>query len=212
MMNMRNRDLAVLGSGNDYLRQFVEGDRFFPIGNVKGNYLGYSNVELQKIASNIRRIKEAGEGYVLLDFPGRFLQSDPAYYLTKEGLLDLIVFPISTDAQSISSALNIVHMLRNPKMFPKGADQKFLFMWNFETENERKGRKDWYDTFVHLFDDMDIRVASTKMRNIEILRRDPPTFGFVRNTVCWPEVNVRMRCPYVESLFEEIKAIVDGDE
>ncbi|MBR6881741.1 MAG: ParA family protein [Bacteroidales bacterium] len=213
MTNMRNRDLGTFEKGDNQLAQLASGNDFFQIAQIPGDYKGYKDAHLQDIAEKISGMKKL-DGYAVMDFPGRFLKCDPAYYLIKVGLIDLIVFPITTDIQSISSALNLTNIIRNPKSIPGGKDQSILYMWNMETANERKGKKDWYATYDHLFESMNIPVASFRMRDIEILRRDPPTFGFVRNTLCWPEVNVKMRCPYVEDLFSEIKQTLDetGDK
>ena len=206
MTNMRNRDQGVLDRGDNQLAQLASGNEFFQIAQIKGDYKGYKDAHLQDIADKIARMKEL-DGYAVMDFPGRFLKCDPAYYLIKVGLIDLIVFPITTDVQSITSALNLTNVVRN-ELGRK--DQGLMYMWNMETANERKGKRDWYATYDHLFKSMNIPVASVRMRDIEILRRDPPTFGFVRNTMCWPDVNVKMRCPYVEDLFSEIKRTLDG--
>lgn len=211
MMNMRNRDLQILKAGGNQLSVLSAGNDFYTIGKVKGNYQGYTRGELATIAENIVRLRGSGDGYVILDFPGRFMQNDPVYHLMRLELLDLVVFPIDTDIQSITSALNVNALLKDPSKFPSGKDQQVLLMWNRETANERAGRRDWYATYDSLFSRMRLPVAGVRMRNIEILRRDPPTFGFVRNTVCWPEANVARRCPYVGDLFREILMRLDGE-
>ena len=210
MMNMRRLDEKVLEQGGSQLSVFAEGNTPFPIYAAKANYNGYSLQQLEEIASKVRKFRQSGNGYLLCDFPGRFLRNDPAYHIIKEGLMDLVVFPIDTDRQSITSMLNIHGIIRNPSMMTRGKDQRLLVLWNKETQNERKGNRDWYAAYDPLFKQMDIQVCGTRMRNIEILRRDPPTFGFVRNTVCWPVLNVQQRCPYIVDIFREIKERLDG--
>ena len=96
--------------------------------------------ELAKIASEIQR-QCSSQGYMLLDFPGRFLKGDPSYDLIRRGMIDLVAFPIDTDAQSLTAALNTRReILRiNPS-------QKTVFVWNRETAQERRGSHDWYSS------------------------------------------------------------------
>jgi len=164
----------------------------------------FSKADLETIASEIRR-QCAGNGYMLLDFPGGFLSGGPAYDLIRRGMIDLVAFPIDTDAQSRMSALGTRReILRiNPS-------QKTVFVWNRETAQERRGARDWYSAAEAALRGMGVEVAATRVREVLIARRDSSTFGFIRSTMCFPEANVRRACPSLLPLFEEMKARLDG--
>jgi len=164
----------------------------------------FAKADLERIASEIRR-QCSGDGYMLLDFPGRFLAGDPAYDLIQRGMIDLIAFPIDTDRQSRAAALNTWREIR--KINPS---QKMVFVWNRETAQERRGTKDWYSAADAAFRGAGIEVAATRVRDVLIARRDSTTFGFIRSTMCFPEANVRRACPSLLPLFEEMKARLDG--
>ena len=143
-----------------------------------------------------------------MDFPGRFLTSDPAYYLAKRGLVDLFVMPVDSDRQSMSSALAIITRVFRNEQFIKATgrdrEQDVVILLNRETQKERSGRNNRYDSMEKIFGMMNIPVIGCRMREILIARRDADTFGFVRNTLCWPQQNIRKACPYIGKIFDEI--------
>lgn len=163
----------------------------------------FSPAELSLLAQRVREAR--GEGYFLLDFPGRFLPNDPVAYLSKAGLLDLVVFPVDTDRQSRASAMAVY-----VKMMKANGTQRVAALWNRETAAERRGRRDWYGAATAQMEDFGIHVIGTRMRDVLIARRDASTFGFIRNTLCWPQRNIDKACPYIEDIFEEIKERLDN--
>lgn len=174
---------------------------------------GYTKAQLDAMAESIRRVKDK-PGYLILDFPGRFLTTDPAYYMSRLGLIDLFVMPVDSDRQSISSALHIINGVFRNKAFiaetHKEYPQPVVILPNKENQKERLGKSDRYQKIEDGFRNHDIPVTGARMRDILIARRDPNTFGFIRNTLCWPQGNINKACPYVESIFEEIKLRLDG--
>ncbi len=176
--------------------------RPYPVARALGRDT-FTPAELEAVASGVRAAR--GDGYMLLDFPGRFLPNDPVTYLARQRLLDLIVFPIDTDVQSRSSALEVASRLRrlNP-------GQAMAAVWNREAPAERRGRRDWYTGPTAAMEAAGIPVFGTRMRDVLIARRAPSTFGFIRSTLCWPSQNVAKACPYVEALFTEIRERADG--
>lgn len=181
---------------------------FYPVGKAAGK-AAFSTKELETIAKTlIVQKQQAGGGYFILDFPGRYLANDPVHYLSRKGLLDLVVFPIDSDRQSRASALQTYAEMQRVSEVQGG--QKAVFLWNRETQQERSGRKDWYAESVAVFNDMGLDVVEKRMHDILIARRDAVTFGFIRNTMCWPEQNVAKACGYVSDIFEEIKSRADG--
>lgn len=182
----------------------------YPIGKVSGNGV-YSREQLAEIVAQVREYS-AGEGYCVLDFPGRFLAEDPARAIAASGLLDLVVFPVDSDRQSISSALFVSSLMRNPRFLARAGKerQELLVMWNRETRSERRGKRDPFADGDETFRLLGIPVCATRAREILSLRRDGEVFGFMRSTVCYPRTNIRMYAPWMEDLFEEILARLDG--
>lgn len=182
---------------------------YYPIGKA-GQKTTFTQSDLEYIEKFLRRQSAmAPNAYILIDFPGRYLETDPVYYLSSRGILDYVIFPIDSDTQSRASALSTYHKMREVYCGP-GKGQKAAFLWNREAQKERVGKRDWYAEPNRLFERMGIEVIGTKVRDILIARRDASTFGFIRNTLCWPEQNVAKACGYIDTVFEEIKLRIDG--
>lgn len=207
LMTIRNSEMELLTSRPDaQLARFVTDGRAYGIAKAMGRD-AFSKDQLKYITQQIAQTRAKSGGYLLLDFPGRFLQNDPVWHLAAAKLLDLVVFPIDTDQQSRAAALNTYYGMKriNP-------EQKAVFLWNRETASERRGRRDWYAESTRLFRDIGIPVLDTRMREILLARRDSSTFGFVRSTLCWPQANIDHACPYIETIFSDIKGILDNKE
>lgn len=205
---MRLEDEKTLQSGNPEFVKAVGSAVPYPIARVKGGGLNDKSV-----TAYIKKQRETGDGYIIMDFPGRFNPSDPVFTLTFAGLIDLFVIIIDSDRQSQESALKIAGFFSDERIAAqcgKPGGQEFMFVWNRETSSERTGKRDWYSIKEEYFRNMGIPVAKTRIRDILTLRRDSGIYGFVRNTMCWPEKNIEMRCPYMTTLFMEIKDALDN--
>lgn len=210
LYNLRENDKAIIRDhpvSTLSVLSAANREHIYPIGKAAAQN-SFSTKELESIAASIRKqMEKAGDAYFLFDFPGRYIPNDPVHYLSKKGLIDLVVFPIDSDRQSRASALRTYHEMQ--KVSETGG-QKALFLWNRESQKERSGRKDWYSGADELFNRMGIDVAGARIRDIIIARRDASTFGFIRNTMCWPEFNIRKACGYIENIFEEVILRADG--
>lgn len=211
-LHIRKTDQAILASGDRELKRFCDGRAPYEIKAMTGAETG-SEEGLTRTISALRRMREeGGEGYVVMDFPGRFQPHDPIVKIASSGQIDLFVFPIDTDTQSQRSALRISQdMLRSQRFRSiSGKNQGVMFFWNRVTRGERLSKsRDWFDAMNDTLRMMGIRVAATQMPMTEAAKRDADTFGFIRSTVCWPETHINMRCPAVIPLFEEIKEYLD---
>lgn len=181
----------------------------YPIGKVKGKD-EYTTEELQGIVKGIRETSE-GDGYLIMDFPGRFRPNDPIYVLATEGLLDYIFFPIDSDRQSIASALLVNSTLNNKLVLKKmGKErQNTLAIWNKETRAERRGTRDYYGETTEILQMAGLPVCGVRGQDCVSFRRDGDVFGFVRSTLCYPKTNINMRAPWLEPMFKELKARID---
>ncbi len=212
---MRETDTRLLVPGNAAFVKYAAGNRPYPLYKVdleKGTDGKPDHLKVQEFIRSLRNRKAGGDGYLILDFPGQFETDSMALHFAKAGLIDLIVFPVDTDRQSRSAAMFVNSVLQSERMRklsgkPEGQD--VLCVWNRESRSERTGKRDWYGAYEEQFRALGMPVASTRMRDIVIARRDPDTFGFIRSTVCWPEANIRKACPYIHDLFREIKERLD---
>lgn len=206
LWNMREADKEILKK--DPVSMFARlsaGHPYYGIAKAMGHDT-FLPAQLKFIGEQIAKMRSEKEGYLLLDFPGRFLPNDPVWFLVKESLLDLVVFPVDTDFQSRADALNTYFAMQKLRR----GGQPAAFLWNRETQAERRGRRDWYGDSTQTFAKLGIPVIGQRMRDILIARRDASTFGFIRNTMCWPQANIDKACPYIEDIFGEIKSRLDG--
>ena len=209
---MRNNDLNLYSNpANRVLIREASRVSPYPVNKIHGKN-GYSLVELNSMVKSLKEQKEKlGNGYLVLDFPGRFLPSDPAYHLMVNGAVDLVVYLVDSDRQSRAAVVTV-----NSVLNPMGQHrQDVIALWNREHRDERtqvkKGKKDIYEVGNGMLRALGIPVISRKMRDILIARRDSDTFGFIRSTICWPEANIKAKCPYIYDIFSEVKSRLDGN-
>lgn len=205
MFEIRNTDMHILQNEPlAPLSRFYDGSPIFSIGKTAGQD-SFTPVQLESIARSLQK-QLSGDGYFLIDFPGRFLPNDPIYHLVGRGMIDLVVFPVDTDRQSIISALNANTVMQR---LTRGR-QKTAFLWNKEAVTERRSGK--IDALTQTLRDSGVTVIDGHIRDIVIARRDARTFGFIRNSVCWPQANINKACGYIEDIFDQVKTLVDENK
>lgn len=207
-------DLAKNNPTSPVVRLCAENEPF-PLGKINEKNSMFTQGDLVSIGNTLSKMRE-GAGYMLLDFPGRYFGGDEQgrgedaiSFLSRNGMIDLVVFPIDSDRQSIASALEISYRIRKAAK-EGGRGQEILFLWNREAQKERSGKRDWYSESEKTFASMGIPVAGDRVHEVLIARRDIGTFGFIRNTLCWPKQNISKACPNIENIFREVKSRVDG--
>lgn len=212
LFNMRENDKNIWKQDPDsqFAMECAANSKYtYPVGKAAGRS-SFTEDNLRDIASALQKqIDKAANGYFLLDFPGRYLSNDPVHYLSRKGMIDLVVFPIDSDKQSRASALQTYHQMQ-AVYEDKAGSQNAVFLWNREASKERLGNRDWYAEPNRLFAQLGIPVIEKKVRDILIARRDASTFGYIRNTLCWPQKNINRACGYIEQIFAEIKSRADG--
>lgn len=163
------------------------------------------------LAEKIRR-ESVGEGYYIMDFPGLFNSRTAFFNLAASGLIDTVIFPVDSDEASYARAMYVNSIINNPKLLRvTGRDhQDVLFLWNRETNQERRGKKDHYSEAEAMFRRIGIPVCNHRVREFLSFRRDGETFGFVKSTICYPRLNIRRNAPWLEDVFAELKARIDG--
>lgn len=171
----------------------------------------YTNEQLKAFINDIRRLKQE-KGYLIIDFPGSFKASDAAPAIIMAGLVDLVVFPIDSDANSSGRALFINHTINDPRRIAAEgvSKQDVLMLWNRETNQERKGKRDFYAEREVYFHRLGIPVCTHRAHEILSMRRTGDVFGFIQSTVCYPKKNIQMNAQWLEPLLQEIKDRLDG--
>lgn len=204
----RQHELELIKSDPNFAKMVVSDP--YPLGRVFGKE-AFTREELLAIIEQVRS-QSNGEGYYIMDFPGRFLPNDPVHALAMAGLIDFCIFPVDTDRQSRSSALFVNSVLNNPKILARCGKtfQETMVLWNRETSQERRGSRDFYALADETFKSIGIPVCSTRCREILSFRRDGDVFGFFRSTVCYPKINIKRTAPWLEDIFEEILARING--
>ena len=200
-------------NGGLFQKMCDEAGEPYPIVTV-GSSGVFEREQLREMVSGLKAEKGSGSGYIVLDFPGSFKSKDPIFHYLANGLIDLIVLPINSDSQSRLSALNVFRMMRHPdimKLSGKDAGQECLFLWNGVTQTEAKAKDDRYDNYGRSLQQIGGKICRTRVKDIPILRRDPENpLVFIRSTRCYPIMNIRRYCPYLNDLFEEIKNELDS--
>ncbi len=209
----RNIEQRQIFAAIPALSRAASENAFYPVQRVMGKDTGYDEATLDTITRTVRELRASGDGYLVMDFPGRFLRNDAAYRLLHVGLVDLLVIPVSSDRQSILAAKQLIEALKNPAFFApecRKRRQEVLVVWNKVTRSEMRAKNDRYAEEEDIFRSLGVKVSSTRIREIVIARRDSNVLGFIRSTVCWPEANVRRAAPYLPELFREIRGLADS--
>ena len=179
------------------------------------NESGFTIEQLDQMCAALMRRKNTDDGYLIMDFPGSLRVNDPVFAFAKAGLIDLMVLPITADSQTRISALRVYTLMHN-RMFKtasgKPEGQESMFFWNEVTATELQAKEVKYTKYERsLKEKLDVNICATKIRQIPILRRDPDNpLVFIRSTLCYPEMNIKRYCPYIEDLFVEIKNKLDS--
>ena len=201
---MRAIDLDVMRNEGRYLLPFIGKDcdpqrDWYPVitADIDGGE------EDQKLMDSLIRSLKDDYDYVVIDFGGSFGKGDAVVRFISSRLLDLMVVPIYTDEIVLLSALELSY-----RCSPSG--QPRVVFWNRVTRSERDiSSQDRLAPFSRLFADEGIPILKTRIPDMVMFRRDCRTWRFLRSTACWPQANVSQLCPELETLFTEIKTLLD---
>lgn len=224
MMDKRNADLTALKMNTPILTKLCEGIKeYYPMAPVKGKSMGFTDKEIARIVDGLRMAKESGEGYIICDFPGRYQGKEPVVAIVKAGLIDLMAFPVQPEDQSITSLFIMKKILSEKGYFDKDSGktaQDIMCFWNMISRNDKRGKQDIVAAYEDIFKAMNIPCAKTRINYVDTVKRSVTQPRFVTTTVCYPRLFMQQAFPpsqelgdgkpYIENLFEEIKARVDG--
>ena len=136
----------------------------------------------------------------LLDFPAGFAKGLPIYRLAEEGILDAVYVPHALESQERRSACRAALGLATD-------GEKVRLLWNNVDANiirHQGHRLDEGEREVEFLKDYEVLYSPTRIKHFAKAAQETDEKCFVRTTVCWPDRYVRMWCPELIDLFEEI--------
>lgn len=206
---LRKDEILLIKNNKDFAKLVTSAP--YPISEPKG-YAPYTDEQLKALVAGIRSMSNE-KGYLVIDFPGSFKRSDASFAILMSGLVDLVVFPIDSDTNSSGRALFVNSVLNNPKRLSAAGARKqdTLMLWNRETNQERRGKRDYYAEREVFFNRIGVPVCTQRAHELLSMRRRGDVFGFIQSTVCYPKKNIQMNAPWLEPLLQEIKERLDGD-
>ncbi len=136
----------------------------------------------------------------ILDYPASFSNSLSIYPLAEEGILDAVYVPHALESQERRSACRTALGLATN-------GEKVRMLWNNVDANiiHHQGRRlDEGEREVEFLKNYGVLYSPTRIKHFMKAAQDADKECFVRTTVCWPDRYVRMWCPELITLFEEI--------
>lgn len=140
----------------------------------------------------------------LLDFPARFEAGIPVQVLAQENVLDGVYIPMTTEIQERRSACRTAI-----GMAQFGVDVKLL--WN-NVDSEIIHRSiplNHAEAELAFLDKYNVHYSPVRIKSFMKASQGVERPLFVRSTICWPEKYVKMWCPELITLFEEIAKTLD---
>ena len=206
---LRVEEIGLIQRDPEFVKLITQ--KPYPIAKEKEDVVIKTHQDRLMLLDKIRK-ESQGDGYYIMDFPGRLKTSDAMYNLAYAGLIDTIIFPIDSDEASQARAMYTYHILNHPQFLKYSGKehQDAMFLWNRETRTERRGKRDYYSVAEEKFKDIGIPVCDNRIRELLSFRRDASVFGFIKSTVCFPIINIKRSAPWLIDVFEEVKERIDG--
>lgn len=206
LMNFRNDDLIAVGQEGTPLYNYLKGRSVpdpYPVECAGKQINTYKEEDVLKIARTINeKIRQDDFDYLILDFPGGFSRLTPLSCLVHNHLLDGVYIPTSTERQE---RLDAFHMGRH---FIE-EEQPFRIVWN-RLKKKFMENPSILDMAERELLDYGLPCSQVRIREFNKATETSDVRCFVRNTLCWPDRYVKMVCPELIDLFEEIIAFL-GD-
>ncbi len=203
----RKLDLKNAARSGSFLANFLgRRDRLepYPIEAVGKPANEYADNDLEALVMKINEeVKRDQYDYLLLDFPGEYSKKTPISYLIRYHLLDGLYIPFSTEPQEYSDAFK--HGVTFKQMH-----QPCRLMWYRLSESYLKNKADALDEADRGLSEYGLEVSKVRIRAFNKATESSEVRCFVRNTLCWPDRYVKMVCPELIPLFEEIVQFLDS--
>lgn len=182
---------------SNYLNRRSEQDPF-PIETVGMPVNEYTEDDLRKIAWKVNEEAKRKEyDYLLLDFPAGYSRITPISCLVQNHLLDGIYVPLSTDIQEYADAFQLARNFQ-------ALNQPYRLHWYRLQEAYLKQKSKILDEADQKLQELGVEFSKVRIKAFNKAAESSDVRCFVRNTLCWPDRYVKMVCPELIDLFEEI--------
>lgn len=197
----RALDLKNAGEEGSFLSNYLKRRReqeYFPIETLGRPVNKYTADDIRRFAWKVNEeIKQGKYDYLLLDFPAGYSDFTPISCLVANHMLDGIYIPLSTDAQEYADAFQLARNF-------EALGQSYRLLWYRLQKDYLKGKAGSLDETEQKLRDIGIEFSKERIRSFNKATESSDVKCFVRNTVCWPDRYVKMVCPELIDLFEEI--------
>ena len=200
LMHFREADLETLRTPRTSLYNYLRERKVlepYPIECAGKEINSYKAEDVLQIARSVNEeIRKDKFDYLLLDFPAGYSRFTPVSCLVHNHLLDGVYIPTSTESQERLDSYHMgLHFLEE--------GQPFRIVWN------RIKKKHIDDPFALQMAEQELlsfglQCSKVRIKDFNKATEDSDVRCFVRNTLCWPERYVKMFCPELIDLFEEI--------
>ena len=158
----------------------------------------YSENDLRVITRQINRIvAEDKYDLLVLDFSALYSPSKPEAWLFSNQLVDLVYIPHNTDIQERQEAFRLGTLLQKEGV-------PFRFLWYRLQDKLIKDPSKLIRVEEQMLQAYNMRYSAHRIRAFNKAMEAADIQCFVRNTLCWPDRYVKMCCPVLISLFDEI--------
>lgn len=200
LMHFREDDLAAFHREGTPLHNYLQGRQVFepfPIECAGQEINTYESEDVIKIARAVNEeIRKEKFDYLLLDFPAGYSRLTPVSCLTHNHLIDGVYIPTSTESQELLDSYYMGLRL-------KEEGQAFKIVWN-RVKKKYIENPSVLDRAEQEFLGHDLQFSKARIKDFNKAGEDSDVRCFVRNTLCWPDRYVKMVCPELIDLFEEI--------
>ena len=198
----RGQDLKNAQEEGTYLSNFLkkrEEQAPFPIEMVGRPVNEYTEDDIRRLAWKVNEeIRRNEYDYLLLDFPGGgWSQKTPIACLAKNHLLSGIYVPFSTEFQESADAYRLACNFQR-------MGQPYRLLWYRLQDEYLKHKAAELDECERKLSEQGIEFSKNRIRAFNKATQTSDVRCFVRNTLCWPDRYVKMVCPELIDLFEEI--------
>ncbi|MCQ2159693.1 MAG: ParA family protein [Bacteroidales bacterium] len=168
---------------------------------TRGKKIGlYRDEDIIELVNSVNQdIGDNKYDYLILDFPAGFSEKTPVTLISSNSLIDLVCVPCGIETQermeAFRVAYNLGHLGQDCRVFwnriPSAVKSEHLDIAQTELEKHK------------------VRFLKSRIKAFPKAQKESDVRCFVRSTLAWNERYVRMACPDLIPLFEEIVEILD---
>lgn len=211
LMPFRENDIKQLNTEGSQLYNYAKShrmphpDSYYNIEEYGLAVGEYTPEKVRSFVAGLKLVKDKGPWDVLLlDFPARYGDNLPVHILAKEGFLDGVYVPTGLEQQERRSACITAIGLSS-------CGVKTRVLWNdIDVDIIRRVRPlDLAEQDTAFLAKYGVSYSPTRIKHFRKATQSTDNPCFVRSTICWPDQYVRMWCPELITLFEEICLLLE---